>query len=141
RDRDRPRRRQDLTFERELAEERPARHGADGDLGGGRENRHGDRQIEPRSLLPEIARRKIDDDPPKGPLESRVLHRRPDTLASVLHGGAGKPGHRERRKTPPDERLNRHGIAADSEQRDADDPTVHEGRTVATRSDTHHFSR
>ena len=94
-------------------------------LGGRREHAGGDREVEPRSFLAEVARREVHDDAAQRPLEPLALDRGPDALARVANGSAREPGERERGQPSPDVRLDGHEMAAHPEHRDAEHPSVH----------------
>ena len=83
-------------------------------LPGRHQDAHGDRQVEPGALLPEVAGREVDDHAAERPLELRVFHRRPDPVPRILDRGAGEAGHRQRREPASDECLNRDRIAANA---------------------------
>ena len=61
-----------------------------------REQRQGDRQIEPRALLLQLRRRKIDREPIARPLQLRGDDPAADSLLRLLTGAIGEPDDRQR---------------------------------------------
>ena len=119
------RRGHELALEGELAGERIAIERSAGYLCGGGEDPHGHRKIQARPLLAKVARREVDGDPAQWPLQARTLDRRPDAVARVPDGGARQPRERERRQPSPHVRFDRHQMTADTQDGNAQHPSVH----------------
>jgi hypothetical protein len=122
--------------ERQLAGEHPSFERRHGHLRGGREHPHRDRQVEARAFLAERPRREVHDDTTERPLQARALDRRSDPIARVLHARAGQPGQGERRESATDVRLDGDEMAADADDGDAVDASVHGRPTLAVPTDT-----
>ena len=125
RDRDHTRGREDLALERDLTEEDMTGGGLGWCLPRRHQDAHGDREVEPRTFLPEVAGGEVDHHAAQRPFELRMFHRGSDPIPRILHGGAGEPGHGQRREASPDERLDRDRMAAHPEHGHADHPSVH----------------
>ena len=89
----------------------------------------------PGALLAQVPGREVHDHAPQRPLEPRVLDRRSDPVARVVHRRARKPGEDQRRQPSADERLHRHEMTADAEHRDPYHAPVHAERTLRGGSD------
>jgi hypothetical protein len=94
-------------------------------LTGRDQERHGDRQIEPRSFLAQVARREVHDHPTQRPCQARVLDRGADPLARVLDGRPREPREGQRRQAAPNEGLDGDEVATHPEHRHAEHPSVH----------------
>ena len=99
--------------ERQLARELVARKAAAVDLPAGREDAHGDRQVETPGILGQIGGRKVHDDLLVGrKLQSRVLQRRAHPLARLLDFDVRQAHQREAGKPVGQMHLHgdRHGL-------------------------------
>ena len=77
--------------ERQLPDEHRIGHGAGRDALHRRENPHGDRQVEARTLLAQVGRRKVHDHLAARHALPGVPEGRPDALFALLHGVVGQP--------------------------------------------------
>jgi hypothetical protein len=71
------------------------------------------------AFLAERPRREVHDDATERPFQARVLDRRSDPIARVLHAHTGRPGQGERRESATDVRLDGDEMAADADDSDA----------------------
>ena len=112
--------------ERELADgrvpvERLGRH-----LIGGGEHRQRDRQVEPRPLLAQRRRRKVDRDAPlRRPLELGGRDPAADALLRLLAGAVGETDDRERRQPLLQVRLDLDAARVDADERVGDGAREH----------------
>ena len=82
-------------------------------------------KIEAGALLPKVAGREVDDDATQRPFEPRALDGRTDPIGRIPHRGAGEPREGERRQPAADVGLDGDEVAAHTEHRHPEHPSVH----------------
>ena len=117
RDRQRATHRTKIALEAELAEKERARKSVFDDLSAGRENPHGDREVERAAALGHISGREVDGDAAQRELIAGVAERGGDSLASLLDRAEREPDRGEVGKPVGDVHFDINGQGVDPENR------------------------
>jgi hypothetical protein len=124
-DRQRPAARPQLAAERQLPEDRPAVERLGRDLAVGREDPHGDREVEARAGLAQVGGREVRGDALLRELEAGVLDRRADALARLADRLVAEPDDREGRQALAQVDLDGHPPRLDAVDREGGDAGEH----------------